>query len=213
MGIFDRWFRKTPGMTPDLAAEIRRSFEEASTDEEHFPSDIDRRILHVRVVLEAMGDMRSGRVLDLGCGKGRFSKIFASENPGAKVVALDLAVSMLGYAPQSLERVAASMLDLPFPDKSFDGAWATESLEHAVDVERAVSELCRVLKPDAPLVIIDKNAAHWGRLETPKWERWFHRAELEKMLRGHCSHVESREISYWEDVQPDGLFLVWIARK
>jgi malonyl-CoA O-methyltransferase len=82
-----------------------------------------------------------------------------------------------------------------------------------VDIERAVAEICRVLKPGASLVIIDKNAEHWGRLDTPHWEKWFHRDELERLLRRHCRSVSSQPISYWEDVPPDGLFLAWLASK
>ncbi len=105
------------------------------------------------------------------------------------------------------------MTELPFPDETFDGVYATESLEHAVEIERAVAELCRVVRPGGRIAIIDKNAAEWGRLETPEWERWFGRRELTELLRRHCREVASREISYWEDVRPDGLFLAWLAVK
>jgi malonyl-CoA O-methyltransferase len=62
-------------------------------------------------------------------------------------------------------------------------------------------------------VIIDKNAEHWGKLKTPEWEKWFDRKALERMLAKHCQHVESDFISYWEDVEPDGMFLAWRAIK
>ena len=88
-----------------------------------------------------------------------------------------------------------------------------QSLEHAVEIDKAVSEICRVVKPGGRIVIIDKNARASGRLQTPEWERWFTRRELEGLLRRHCRHVESRDISYWEDVPPDGLFLAWLAVK
>jgi hypothetical protein len=73
--------------------------------------------------------------------------------------------------------------------------------------------MCRVLKPGGKLAIIDKNAEHWGRLKTPAWEKWFGREELMKLLERNCHWVSSEYISYWEDVPPDGLFLVWLAHK
>jgi malonyl-CoA O-methyltransferase len=36
---------------------------------------------------------------------------------------------------------------------------------------------------------------------------------LEKLLTRHCRRVSSQFISYWEDVEPDGLFLAWLAEK
>lgn len=105
------------------------------------------------------------------------------------------------------------MLALPFLTEAFDGVYATESLEHAVDIELAIAELCRVVRPGGRIVIIDKNAEHWGKLKTPAWERWFRAKELEKLLHRHCREVSSAPISYWEDVAPDGLFLCWRAVK
>ena len=78
------------------------------------------------------------------------------------------------------------MTALPLATASCDGAYATESLEHAVDIPAAVAELCRIVKPGGRIVIIDKNAEAWGRLETPSWERWFGRKELERLLARHC---------------------------
>jgi malonyl-CoA O-methyltransferase len=74
-----------------------------------------------------------------------------------------------------------------------------------------VAEICRVVKPGGRIAVIDKNARKWGRLETPEWERWFTRGELERLLGRHCRTVTSQFISYWEDVPPDGLFLAWLA--
>ncbi len=120
---------------------------------------------------------------------------------------------MLKFVPVGMARVAGSMTSLPFSAESFDCVYATESLEHAVEIEKAVSELCRVLKPGGRLVIIDKNIEHFGKLKTPEWEKWFDRRELEDLLRRDCREVSSRFISYWEDVEPDGMFLAWLAQK
>ena len=204
------WLSQKPKVSLD---EIRRSFNEAAADEEHFPSTIDPRIYHVQLILEYFGDLRTGRALDVGCGKGRFARILKERNPDALVAGLDLAEAMLRFVPKEIAPCSASMTHLPFANDSFDAAYATESLEHAVDIEQAIAEICRVVKPGGKIVIIDKNAEHWGRLKTPAWEKWFRRKELEKLLGRHCTEVSSRFISYWEDVEPDGLFLAWLARK
>jgi ubiquinone/menaquinone biosynthesis C-methylase UbiE len=149
----------------------------------------------------------------VGCGKGRFARIVKERNPSATVIATDLAEAMLKHVPAGIVRCASSMTALPFAGSSCDGAYATESLEHAIDIPKAVAELCRIVKPGGRIVIIDKNSEAWGRLETPEWERWFGRKELEKLLARDCREVRSQPISYWEDVEPDGLFLAWLAVK
>jgi ubiquinone/menaquinone biosynthesis C-methylase UbiE len=153
------------------------------------------------------------RVADVGCGKGRFARLIQSRFPDASVFALDLAEAMLAHVPPGIHRSAATMTALPLATASCDGAYATESLEHAVDIPAAVAELCRIVKPGGRIAIIDKNAEAWGRLQTPDWERWFGRKELERLLARHCRTVTSRPLSYWEDVEPDGLFLAWLAVK
>lgn len=194
-----------------MRARIQASFDEASRDEEHFPSTIDPRIYHVKLIREHLGPLAGKRVLDVGCGKGRFARLFLEQEPAAEIWGLDISEEMLRFVPSGIYTRAGSMTELPFEDGFFDAAYATESLEHAVEIERAVGEMCRVVKPGGRLVIIDKNAEKWGRLETPEWERWFTRRELERMLRKHCKSVSSRYISYWEDVAPDGLFVAWVA--
>ena len=203
------WFRKPAPATP--LEEIRRSFNEAAADEEHFPSTIDPRIFHVQLILRFFGDLKNGRVLDVGCGKGRFARIVKDQNPQAHITAFDLAEVMLRSVAADITPCCGSMTELPFADSAFEAAYATESLEHAVDTEKAIAEMCRVVRPGGRIVIIDKNAEHWGQLETPAWEKWFRRRELEKLLGRHCKEVSSDFISYWEDVPPDGLFIAWKA--
>jgi ubiquinone/menaquinone biosynthesis C-methylase UbiE len=202
-----------PALTPELLARIRASFDQAAGDEEHFPSTIDPRIYHVKLIREHLGSLARKRVLDVGCGKGRFARVYREQEPEAELWGLDLSEAMLRHVPAGIRTRAGSMTELPFEDGFFDAAYATESLEHAVEIEKAVSEICRVVKPGGRIAIIDKNAEQWGKLATPEWERWFTRQELERLLARHCRQVSSRFISYWEDVEPDGLFLAWLAVK
>ena len=212
MRLFRRLLGPHPPKQPAQSTlDIARFFDQASQDEEHFPASIDPRIYHVKVVVDQMAGAK--RVADIGCGKGRFARLVKDADPTRTVLALDLSHAMLQYAPPDLERLSASMTALPLATASCDGAFATESLEHAIDIETAVAELCRIVRPGGRIVIIDKNAEHWGRFKTPEWEKWFDRRAVERMLRKHCRKVESRFISYWEDVEPDGLFIAWLAEK
>ena len=137
MGILDR-FRRAP-QPPASPEEIRAYFNRAAADYEHYPSTIDPRIWHVKLILDHIGDVSGGRVADVGSGKGRFARIVKERFPGASVVAVDLAEAMLAHVPRDIQRVAASMTTLPLATSSVDAAYATESLEHAVEIEKAVS--------------------------------------------------------------------------
>lgn len=206
------WKRSSKPATIPLR-EIIQHFNEAAGDEENFPSTIDPRIYHVQLILHYFGDLNGKRVLDVGCGKGRFARVLHERYPEASITGFDLAEAMLRHVPGGIGACAGSMTALPFRSGAFDCVYATESLEHAVEIEHAVAEMCRVAKPGGRIVIIDKNSRAWGRLKTPEWEKWFGQKELEKLLARDCARVSSRLISYWEDVAPDGLFLAWLAER
>jgi cyclopropane fatty-acyl-phospholipid synthase-like methyltransferase len=109
-------------------------------------------------------DPRPGeRVLDIGCGIG---------NPALRLVqARDVHVVGITVShvqvTQAQERAAAAGLadrtafqyadamDMPFPDGSFDAAWALESMLHMPDRGRVLAETARVLRPGGRLAIAD----------------------------------------------------------
>lgn len=114
------------------------------------PDDI--RLDAIRRVIEPFG---SCRILDLGCGKGRFAARLAED--GANVVGLDLSTAMLAEAVD-LDRVRASARRLPFADEAFDVVAAIELFEHLHGIDDAIVEARRVLRPGGLLAVIDKNA-------------------------------------------------------
>ena len=116
----------------------------------------------MKLIREHLGALAGKRVLDVGCGKGRFARVFRDQEPHAEIWGLDISEEMLRYVPAGIQTRAGSMTEMPFEDGFFDAAYATESLEHAVEIERAVSEICRVVKPGGRIAIIDKNADAMG---------------------------------------------------
>ncbi len=115
--------------------------------------------VRLRALLDALGPCRGLRVLDLGCGKGRFAAKMAGA--GAEVVGLDLSEAMLSDAPDdSFARVRGSARRLPFGSESFDAVAAVEVVEHlpARAVDEVLVEARRVLRPGGLVAVLDKNA-------------------------------------------------------
>jgi ubiquinone/menaquinone biosynthesis C-methylase UbiE len=127
---------------------------------------LDERSL--RFVLETLATVPSGdrppRVLDLGCGDGRYAARLAAA--GYEVTGVDPSEEALARA-----RRAYPQLDLtpprpdgtlPFADNSFDAAICIYVLEHVVDTQTLLSEVRRVLVPGGRLIV----AVPWhGRIK------------------------------------------------
>lgn len=119
--------------------------------------DVGRRIEVVFEDFLAGYPMRGRRLLDAGCGTGRFSARAASM--GAGVVALDIGPSLLSQVVRKCPAIPAcgDVTSLPFRDDSFDVVVSSECIEHTPTPERAVRELVRVLRPGGRLVITCPN--------------------------------------------------------
>ena len=94
------------------------------------------------------------RVLDAGCGAGRFAQI--ALDGGAEVVAVDLSRAVdacwANLGPhERLHVVQASIYELPFKRGAFDRAYSIGVLQHTPDVERAVKAIPAFLKPGGML--------------------------------------------------------------
>jgi SAM-dependent methyltransferase len=85
------------------------------------------------------------RVLDLGCGDGRFG--LELRGAAAEVVGVDVAQEAVRRArARGLEAVVVSEgAALPFGEDAFDVVWAGEVLEHVADVVGLLAEVRRVL--------------------------------------------------------------------
>ena len=109
-----------------------------------------------------LADVIAGqRVLDLGCGDGRFSA--ALVGAGASVVGVDASAEALrrasAVAPGAEFVKSEEGAPLPFGDGSFDRVWCGETLEHVVDVALLLGEVRRVLRPGAMLLATTPNHA------------------------------------------------------
>jgi 2-polyprenyl-3-methyl-5-hydroxy-6-metoxy-1,4-benzoquinol methylase len=109
-----------------------------------------------------------GRLLDVGCGTGWTSWMFAKR--GYEVTGVDIAEDMIRYARLNAERydvpnarfVAMDYEATTF-DNEFDCAVFYDSLHHAVDPESAVQMVYKALKPNGICITSEPGAGHSHR--------------------------------------------------
>jgi len=108
-----------------------------------------------------------GRLIDVGSGTGAVALQAAArfEDEGLQVVGTDIAANMVSWAEQAaMEREATNVTfhrmdaeHLDFPDNHFDVATCAFSLFQFPDMQRALLEMQRVLKPGGRLGL-----SNWG---------------------------------------------------
>lgn len=96
-----------------------------------------------------------GKILEIGCGTGANFELYPSK---CYAVSSELSIKMLKLASTKLvgnRLVQANAETLPFDANSFDAAFATLVFCSIPDPAKAFTELRRVLKPDAKLVLLE----------------------------------------------------------
>ena len=95
-----------------------------------------------------------GRLLDAGCGGGRYTVAWRMLRAG-HVVGVDVSEVGVGDARERVRQAGidgvefetGDVLDLPFDADSFDAVFSNGVLHHTVDWRRGIREVVRVLKP------------------------------------------------------------------
>jgi ubiquinone/menaquinone biosynthesis C-methylase UbiE len=137
---------------------------------------------------QLIGDISGARVLDLGCGSGKYSLWFAEL--GAQVTGLDLSPTMINLARDKARargvraefRVADIREGLPFGEAEFDLVFTGTALHYIEDINAAMKEVARGMKPAARFVASVLHPMSTARfapagseeIEGPNpWEGWY----------------------------------------
>jgi 2-polyprenyl-3-methyl-5-hydroxy-6-metoxy-1,4-benzoquinol methylase len=170
------------GIYDSLAAVPSRQHYEArwqALAEAAEPSDF---ALRRRFLLELVrGRVGAGaRVLDIGCGEGRFALELA--RAGVQVLGIDIAEEPLRRARARHPELDLRRVEVEGPwqleDASFDAVWAGEVIEHVADTAAWLSEVRRVLRSGGSLIV-----------STPAHER-FTLARLALSRRAYARHFD-----------------------
>ncbi|MDD4938652.1 MAG: methyltransferase domain-containing protein [Candidatus Omnitrophica bacterium] len=167
----------------------------------------------VKEIVSFMDHPENKKILDIGCGKGRFIRALKKQWPKAQFYGMDLSEEMLKSCPEGVDTKCGTLLNASYPDAFFDCVYSVEALEHALLIENAIQEMVRVLKPGGKIIVIDKNIAKIGRLEIKPWERWFDMREVADIFKRSGVEADFKTISYGNRAQPDGLFVAWEGTK
>lgn len=114
-----------------------------------------------------LGDVAGRRVLEVGCGSAPCARWLAAR--GARVVAFDLSIGMLGHARKAaaatgidVPLVQADVCQLPFADSCFDLAFSSfGAVPFVAEPGLAMREVARVLRPGGRWVFSVTHPMRW----------------------------------------------------
>jgi ubiquinone/menaquinone biosynthesis C-methylase UbiE len=126
-----------------------------------------------------LGGLDGGRVLDVGTGRGSFTRTLIDElRSYAEIVGLDVSdadatvfADAFG-AMRSVEFLQADAAAMPFADESFDTVAIAGSLHHTADPGQVLMEMRRVLSPGGAFIVGEQFRDRLTRPETT--HRLFH---------------------------------------
>lgn len=134
-----------------------------------------------------------GKLLDVGCGNGRF--LTTMRTLGWEVQGVEFSEAGVVAARMSgLSVHHGDLASAALPDASFDLVTARHVIEHIPDPQVFMAELARVLKPGGRLVIETPSSAalgrqwfntHWYANDVPRHLFLFAPANLERLGRDH----------------------------
>lgn len=146
--------RQQESVSGNAAEPFRFDYEDEKTVEgrgELRTGTRDLAALRLERCLDAMQGT-SGKLLEVGCGAGRYTRAFLHYRPDLEVYGCDISHIALDEARAAdktgkIEYKLGDALNLPYEDSSFDIVLLFDVFEHVTDVGKAADEVARVLKP------------------------------------------------------------------
>lgn len=178
----------------DYASESRLLDRRSIYDRSEGPSALD--VIWARIVEAA-----PRTVLEVGPGPGELSERIAVEL-GADVVAIDVSPRMVELTrARGIDARVADVQALPFDDAGFDLVVAAWVLFHPADLDRALREIERVLRPGGRLIAATNSELHlaelWKLVGVERTTYSFSAENAESSLRAHFASVSTEVVDGW----------------
>jgi ubiquinone/menaquinone biosynthesis C-methylase UbiE len=138
----------------------------------------------VEFALEPLRDRPDLRALDVGAGTGKLTRVLCAA--GVPTVAVEPAPGMLKVLKHTVSRaqvLAGSAEELPLPAAAVDLVVVGQAL-HWFDLDRALPELARVLRPGGRLALF-----YNARDKSVAWVR-----ALDELVGDHADHAAAHRV-------------------
>lgn len=164
---------------------------------------VDQEVLRLKGQVDLFWDKENKRyqdfglrdnmkVVELGSGPGFLVEKVLEHYPNSQLTGVEIDSFLCEYAkshlyenyPERVQIVEGSILDIPFPDNSFDFAITRLVIEHLSDPVAAIKEVKRILKPNGKCVFID-NDFEMHIMASP------HTAHLRNLYDAYCACRQS----------------------
>jgi ubiquinone/menaquinone biosynthesis C-methylase UbiE len=175
---------------------------------------------YTRKAFQALPELEKPRILDIGCGSGVPTMELAKLSDG-EIIGIDIDQDLLDSFSRKIEQegltnrvkaIKCSLLDIKFPDNSFDIIWAEGSIT-TLGVEKSLRGWSRLLKPKGFLVIHDeikhffekrhlvascgyKLIEHFSLPEEAWWEEYYCPLEIriKKLYKKYSNDPDALEV-------------------
>lgn len=143
-------------------------------------------------VLEELPNDFNGKILDVGCATGSLLARLRKRTRG-KLYGADISPEMIKKAKlklQGLPNIKLSLADaesLPYKSNSFDYVVSTLIIHHLPKPLQAIREMCRVLRKNGRLIVIDSNfflsvTNYFGKLIEPGFVKMYSKKEFKQLV-------------------------------
>ena len=133
--------------------------------------DEDRATFQAKTGI-SLSELAGMRVLDAGCGGGRYCKVAAEAD--ANVVGVDYthavnkAAQLCSHLP-NVQFIQADLKRLPFPPESFDFVFSIGVMHHDADTRKVFDSVARMVRPGGRMAI-------WLYRRNQWWQEWINTA-------------------------------------
>ena len=187
--------------------EVKAYYEERYHDKSRFHRKLEDYTIYLKYL--GINKSTSGKFLDIACGRGLLLKNTA--NYGLKPIGLDISLSALKILKNdavSFQTINCAAEDIGFKANTFEYISCLGSLEHFLDIPKAISEMRRIAKENTLYCIVVPNNIHYRLDAKSKWG-------IKKVVgtRQQEMHEELHSLQEWKTIlKENGLEILKIYK-